>query len=945
MSSLDVRAEVFGLQHLIGCRVANIYDLDNKSFIIKLARPELKALLLLESGVRFHITEFHHTKPTAPGPVAAKLRKHLKTRRLEGIRQLGMDRVVDFSFTSNEGTFHLLLELYASGNLILTDQDFRIAMLLRSHQFDEEVKYAKHEIYPFNYAANLTIGEELPDSAIYEKFNELDSQTDAKGKKRQITMKGFLSTLCPYMHPAFAGYCLREAGVTGVNAKITRANLNCEIFRNASNVAVQVINSFENTKVPGFILSKPEMFDCVPVLLESTDEKVEVKPFESFDRALDTYFSQIEESKEKVEEVKAEEKVWQKKNKIENDQKQRLEQLRNEQESFKYRAEVIEQHCEFVDSVINIMQKCLSTGVAWTQLWRMVKEEQDNDNVYAQAIMEFKLEFNVIVLSLTDPEGDTLQVEVDLTKNAYQNATYYYESKKSAIVKEQKTEEAMQSVLKQAEKKAKEELKKHAMKIGTGVRQIRKVYWWEKFDWFVSSDNYLVISGRDSQQNELIVKRYMRKGDIYVHADFSGASSTLVKNPSGEPIPGRTLDQAGMMCVCRSQAWNKKILSTAWWVYADQVSKTAPSGMFLGSGSFMIRGKKNFLRPTKLEMGFSLLFKLGEDSLAHHLGERKLNVEEGELVLTPAISTTSWEEESAELIEPAAQEEIPDEPEEPLHETIIEAEAEGEAVEHEEEQVEEDKEEPEEAEPEEVKREKPAKPKKKQNQKKPEETKPQPVKPMSKTKKNKLKKIKEKYGEQDDEERALALKLLGSKLIKEMQPKDQPAEVVEEVKAAPVFPEDNKEVKLRADEEKQRVREKREKIEEEKRQVREVLQDENLLSEDELKGIGELDSLTGTPLDHDSMHFCVPMCAPYSAVSNYRCKVKLLPGNLKKGKAVKLVTGIWLNSSELPDSIKELIRSMTESELLLSIMGNVSVAAAGVQKMQKDMKKKAKRKQ
>jgi predicted ribosome quality control (RQC) complex YloA/Tae2 family protein len=73
MSSLDVRAEVLGLQHLTGLRVANIYDLSSKSFIIKLARPELKALLLMESGVRFHITEFHHNKPTAPGLVAAKV--------------------------------------------------------------------------------------------------------------------------------------------------------------------------------------------------------------------------------------------------------------------------------------------------------------------------------------------------------------------------------------------------------------------------------------------------------------------------------------------------------------------------------------------------------------------------------------------------------------------------------------------------------------------------------------------------------------------------------------------------------------------------------------------------------------------------------------------------------------------------------------------------------
>lgn len=47
---------------------------------------------------------------------------------------------------------------------------------------------------------------------------------------------------------------------------------------------------------------------------------------------------------------------------------------------------------------------------------------------------------------------------------------------------------------------------------------------------FITSENYLVVSGRDMQQNEMLVKRYLRKGDIYVHADLHGASTTILKN-------------------------------------------------------------------------------------------------------------------------------------------------------------------------------------------------------------------------------------------------------------------------------------------------------------------------------------------------------------------------------------------------------------------------------
>lgn len=50
------------------------------------------------------------------------------------------------------------------------------------------------------------------------------------------------------------------------------------------------------------------------------------------------------------------------------------------------------------------------------------------------------------------------------------------------------------------------------------------------------------------------------------------------------------------------------MVSEVYWVFAEQVSKTAPTGMSLPSGSFMIYGKKNFINPFKLELGFGLLF-------------------------------------------------------------------------------------------------------------------------------------------------------------------------------------------------------------------------------------------------------------------------------------------------------------------------------------------------
>ena len=39
-------------------------------------------------------------------------RKHIRSRRLVNITQLGVDRIVDLQFGSDEAAYHLIVELY-----------------------------------------------------------------------------------------------------------------------------------------------------------------------------------------------------------------------------------------------------------------------------------------------------------------------------------------------------------------------------------------------------------------------------------------------------------------------------------------------------------------------------------------------------------------------------------------------------------------------------------------------------------------------------------------------------------------------------------------------------------------------------------------------------------------------------------------------------------------
>lgn len=147
-NTFDIVCSVAELQTLTGMRVNNVYDVDNKTYLIRLQRGEEKAILLLESGNRFHQTGFEWPKNMAPSGFSMKMRKHLKNKRLESLQQLGTDRIIDLQFGSGEAAYHIILELYDRGNIILTDYELLILNILRPHTEGEKVKFAVREKYP-----------------------------------------------------------------------------------------------------------------------------------------------------------------------------------------------------------------------------------------------------------------------------------------------------------------------------------------------------------------------------------------------------------------------------------------------------------------------------------------------------------------------------------------------------------------------------------------------------------------------------------------------------------------------------------------------------------------------------------------------------------------------------------------------------------------------------
>lgn len=131
--------------------------MSGRLYLIKLSRANRKEHLIIESGIRIHTTNYVKNQKDLPSGFSMKLRKHLRTKKLEKIEQLGIDRVIDLTFGKGEAAYHILVELYASGNVILTDFEYTILSLLRSHKFEDETSVSVKSKYPFSHSANLTL--------------------------------------------------------------------------------------------------------------------------------------------------------------------------------------------------------------------------------------------------------------------------------------------------------------------------------------------------------------------------------------------------------------------------------------------------------------------------------------------------------------------------------------------------------------------------------------------------------------------------------------------------------------------------------------------------------------------------------------------------------------------------------------------------------------------
>lgn len=1121
MGLLDLRVQTAKLNATLrGSRVTNVYDDNGRTYILKLSVPPVrvqhddpsnstasvnagthssweKRLLLIESGVRVHMTHYDREKDI-PSGFCIKLRKHIRTRRLEYVRQLGDggDRIIDIAF-SGEGAIcaHLIIEAFSGGNVILTNPDYTILTLLRTYRLtgseSTAAKVAVKERYPVENARPLAHLERDSFLASVEKARASvpDAETVAKASGRAARRKLYargIARKALAIELALEPTLLEHSLITaGFEAEATLDEI-CQgdhaglhsVFDALTSIETQLAGDMAHGEMKGYVISaatdsttdKVQQYSEFAPFLFAQYRNRQWKEFPSFDEAADEFFARLESERVEVSHAKREAATFKKVDKLENELKGQVTAFESARDKSWEMAQVIEGNIVEVEAAITVIRSAIAAAVPWEGLAQMVKDEKRDGNPIAEIIHSLQLENNQMTLMLEDTfgfdddneeeqesdgendededDGDddedddddgpengqsssavkeinekggerskhifqsspetrkALLVTVDIDLTAHANARRHYDMRKSAAAKMEKATEVKDRTIKAASKKAVSEAQKLEKEaVSASIRARRKAFWFEKFYWFVSSENYLVVAGRDAQQNELLVKRYLGPADVYVHADLEGASSVIVKNQKRvgvkkhSDIPRMTLDQAGTFAMCRSAAWESKIVTSAWWVRATQVSKTTSTGQYLSPGSFAIHGKKYFLNPTQLVMGLAFVFKVDENSAKKHIGERTVrgledaddtgsttgNVdkpvdlkklsESGEGSMESDAATVSKTEHgpaegvekdvavvnmsmdlettNSDLVPTVEQLSIDNGAPVLGNESVIEASGVGKVAPTEEADSERQsgkkrmsmKERKAPGGPRGGGASEPSSGTASQNAedgmnvKGKAGGKGKAGAPLPRGKKHKLKRMK-KYMDQGEVERKIALSLRGSKPMKEEGEGSQ-MDGSEMDNAA--GKEDGAAGSERSGATGESGRKPR--VHERRQEEMLLLDEEGIVELAKLEGetTAALQVLTAIPTEDDVVQFALPVCAPYHALSQYRYRVKLMPGSMKRGQAYR--SGVVMFQKQAEKDLtkfkqeRDAMRLTPESDGIHGMLGKVKITSPGLAEAQKALMK------
>jgi predicted ribosome quality control (RQC) complex YloA/Tae2 family protein len=605
-SSFDIAAAIKELKTTLDqSRVNNIYQLDEKTVIFKLHKTDTPPIrLVMEAGRRLHVTSYAEENPAEPPPFCMALRKYLRNAWVAGIDQYEFERIVTISFHTKTGVLKLVVELFGEGNLILTnEQNIIIQALALKKMRDRDILH------------NVVL--ELPPSSSKNPF--------------KVTQTELEETLKNAGETEVVRSIARFLGVGGVYAEEILLRANVDKTKHCNTLTSEEIKVIYETlqtlltAVSGgnleaaIVLDEDrEFLDVVPIKLKRYEDfKTQVYP--TFNQALDEFYLRVTVAERAVNHLEVDKikKEAERLRRMVAEQEKSIHEDEAKTERDKLIGDTIYSHFNELQTFQEQLLKANQQGHEWNTIITTVMAAKKTGKPPAAYVESFDGKNLALNLGM-----DNFHFSFNLRDSIFDNANRYYEHGKRAKEKSQGALFALQDSKRKLAKIERELIEAEELKnlkpteiieaLSKRKVEMENKEWYEKFRWFITSDGFLVVAGKDTVSNEVLVKKYARQEDVVFHAEITGAPFVVVK-AEGKPISEQALREAGDFAASYSRAWRENAGSAdVYWVKVDQLSKSGPSGESVPHGAFFVVGKRNWMRNVPLRVAVGMI--VGEET-------------------------------------------------------------------------------------------------------------------------------------------------------------------------------------------------------------------------------------------------------------------------------------------------------------------------------------------
>lgn len=578
--------------------VHNVYELEDKNKLkIRFRSKTGKQDLIVDPKTRVSLTNYDYPVPPFPSQFIMALRKKINKLRVKRVYQYNMDRILIIELQNAEGNLvNFIIELFGNGNYVLTDPAGLVFIAKTYRQMKDRIIQPKrpYEFPPTKGLDYLNLN--------WDEYLNVFNQAQAEDVGKTDAVR-FIS-----MNFNIGGYIAEEiCTIANVHKNKPLQEIDDEEKKRIFDAFNEFAGKVKSKKfTPSIIMDEKDNYiSFEPFQFKMFEqEQIKYKELKTYNEVIDEFFSKIDSDRIYSEDIKTQKKQLTKIEKIYNSQKEKIEESIEIRQKSIDSGQILYEHFTELDTLINTINSAKrEKKLEWDEIQARLLQGKEKGILECKYFDRILPKEQAVVVNI---EGN--EFKLDLTLPFAESVNKIFNKAKVAKSKMQGAMEA----LKKTEKQLKEEQEQTELVLSNRVTLVKdpRPRWYQKFRHFISSEGFLVLSGRDASSNEVLVKKHMGANDIFLHTDMPGSPVTIIKNPDNVKIPERTIREAGSFTASYSRGWKNGWGNTdIFWVEPDQVSKTPKSGEYVPKGSFIITGKKNHISRPYMELAIGLLLE------------------------------------------------------------------------------------------------------------------------------------------------------------------------------------------------------------------------------------------------------------------------------------------------------------------------------------------------